>query len=65
MSQQRVQERVPVKVERKLEREWNVNGMRTERKWNAFFERVPDAFPVRLSLLHNNLIQTHNRESLL
>ena len=42
MSQERVPERVSVKVERKLERcgtrmerEWNANGTQMEREWNA------------------------------
>ena len=53
MLQERVPERVPVKVERKLER----SGTQTERKWNAngtHFRtrsgRVPNAFSVRLFL---------------
>ena len=82
MSQERVPERVPVKVERKLERcgtrmerkwnangtqmerEWNANGTQMERKWNAngtrmerIFERVPNAFSVRLFL--NSTVYEH------
>ena len=41
----------------KVEREWNANGTQTERKRNAngtqiesIYERVPDAFSVRLFL---------------
>ena len=40
-----------------MEREWNANGTRMEREWNAngtqmerIYERVPNAFSVRLFL---------------
>ena len=62
--QERVPGCVPVKAERKLERfgtqmerKRNANGTQMERRWNAngtqmerIYERVPDAFSVRLFL---------------